>query len=231
MARAVWIALVAALAAAAPCRAGAQQITEQDLRKALAGYVREHGPAGTRLVDWQAARGISLPLPGRIVAVEKDPAEHWSPRTTLCVRAETGPGKADSFWVIAQLKFVRTVVVACRSLPIGHRIAPGDVRLEVKEGLGRDGEYGDIEEVVGKEIYRPVSQNACLKHMHIREGRSPGTGDAVVIVAQKEGLRIEAPGRLLENGKEGDRVRVLNVATGTEVYATVVDRNTVAVSF
>jgi flagella basal body P-ring formation protein FlgA len=67
--------------------------------------------------------------------------------------------------------------------------------------------------------------------MHIREGRNPGSGDPVIIVAQKEGLRIEAPGRLLEAGKEGDRVRVLNVATGTEVYATIVDRNTVTVSF
>jgi flagella basal body P-ring formation protein FlgA len=231
MMRAAWFALFAALAAAVPCWAGAQQITEQDLRRALAGYVREHGPAGTQLVGWQAARGVSLPMPGRIVAVDKDPSEDWGPRTTLCVRAETGPGKTDSIWVIAQLKFVRTVVVACRNLPIGHRIASGDVRTEVREGAGRDGEYSELEEVVGKEIYRPVSQNACLKHMHIREGRNPGSGDPVIIVAQKEGLRIEAPGRLLEAGKEGDRVRVLNVATGTEVYATIVDRNTVTVSF
>jgi flagella basal body P-ring formation protein FlgA len=231
MTRAAWIALLAALAAQAPCRAGAHQITEQDIRKALAGYVREHGPAGTQLVDWKAARGISFPMSGRIVAVEKEPSEEWAPRTTICVQAETEAGKTDSIWVVAQLTFTRTVVVACRSLPIGHKIAAEDVRVEVKEGPGRNGEYGDIEEVVGKEIYRPVSQNACLKRMHLREGRSPGTGDAVVIVAQKEGLRIEAPGRLLENGKAGDRVRVLNVATGTEVFATVVDRNTVAVSF
>ncbi len=182
-------------------------------------------------MDWKAARGIVLPMPGRIVAVEKDPSEDWSPRTTLRVRAETVPAKPDSLWVIAQLKFIRTVVVACRNLPIGHRIASGDVRLEVREGAGRDGEYAEPEEVLGKEIYRPVSQGACLKRMHVREGRSPGSGDAVMIVAQKEGLRIEAPGRLLESGKEGDRVRVLNVATGTEVYGTMVDRNTVAVSF
>lgn len=229
--RILWVVLFAALAAVAPCRAGTQEITEQDLRKALDGYVREHAPAGTQLVDWKAARGIALPMPGRIVAVEKHPSEDWSLRTTLRVRAETGPGKTESIWVVAQLKFIRTVAVACRNLPIGHRIASGDLRLEVREGTGRDGEYAEPEELLGKEIYRPVSQGACLKRMHVRESRNPGSGDTVVIVAQKEGLRIQAPGRLLESGKIGDRVRVLNVATGTEVYATVVDRNTVAVSF
>lgn len=229
--RGFWIALLAVLAAAVPCRADAQEITEQDVRSALDGYVREHAPAGARLVDWKAARGIVLPMPGRIVAIDKDPSEDWSPRTTLRIRAETGPGTTDSIWVVVQLKFIRTVVVACRNLPIGHRIASGDVRLEVREGASRSGEYAEPEEVLGKEVYRPVSQGASLKHMHVREGRNPGSGDTVVIVAQKEGLRVEAPGRLLESGKEGDRVRVLNVATGTEVYATVVDRSTVAVSF
>lgn len=229
--RSLWIVLLAVLAIAAPGRVGAQEITEQTLRSALDAYVRDHAPAGTQLVDWNAARGITLPMPGRIAAVEKDPSEDWSPRTTLRVRAEIGPDKTESIWVVAQLKFLRTVVVACRNLPIGHRIASGDVRLEVREGAGWDGAYVEPEEVLGKEIYRPVSQGACLKRMHIREGRDPSSGDTVVIVAQTQGLRVEAPGRLLQKGKEGERVRVLNVATGTEIYATIVDRNTVAVSF
>ena len=39
------------------------------------------------------------------------------------------------------------------------------------------------------------------------------------------------PGELLESGNPGDRIRVLNKASGKEVYATVVDANTVNVSF
>ena len=89
----------------------------------------------------------------------------------------------------------------------------------------------NLEDVVGKIVERPISQGAALKKWHIREGGELRQGSAVSILAQKGCIQIEAPGKMLESGKPGDLIRVLNVATGREIYATVVDAKTVSVSF
>jgi flagella basal body P-ring formation protein FlgA len=94
------------------------------------------------------------------------------------------------------------------------------------------GKYLQIaSDVVGKKVWRPVAKGACVKTWHVRAHRNMQRGDAVVIVAASGAIRVEAPGRLLESGNPGDRVRVLNNASGKEVYATVVDSKTVTVPF
>jgi flagella basal body P-ring formation protein FlgA len=104
--------------------------------------------------------------------------------------------------------------------------------MEIREGWrNHEDLYERVEEVVGKKVWRPVSKGACVKSFHVRDRRDMGRGDAVVIVAESGAIRVQAPGELLESGNPGDRVRVLNKASGKEVYATVVDANTVVVSF
>jgi flagella basal body P-ring formation protein FlgA len=115
---------------------------------------------------------------------------------------------------------------------MGHRIGQKDVDTEIREGWrNHEDLYSSAREVVGKKVWRPVSKGACVKSWHVRDRRDTKRGDTVVIVAQSGSIRVEAPGRLLEPGNPGDRVRVLNVASGKEVYATVLDAKTVSVSF
>jgi flagella basal body P-ring formation protein FlgA len=91
--------------------------------------------------------------------------------------------------------------------------------------------YARTGDVVGKKVWRPVSKGTCVKSWHIRDRRDSQRGQAVVIVAQSGAIRVQAPGELLESGNPGDRVRVLNKASGRELIATVLDARTVIVSF
>jgi flagella basal body P-ring formation protein FlgA len=210
----------------------AGEVTESKLRQALVSYIEESAPAGVEMEQWELRRGDLLPLRGRIVGLEVASGARWREKTPIRVQVETDSGGSRTLWVHANLRRARTVVVARRTLPMGHRVGFEDVTTEVREGWrNHEDLYEEVARVVGKQIWRPVSKGACLKSWHIRDRRDMQRGDTVVIVAQSGAVRVEAPGRLLESGNPGDRVRVLNVASGKEIYATVVDAHTVAVSF
>ena len=210
----------------------AGEVTESTLREALVSYIQDEAPAGVEMEQWELRRGDLVPLQGRIVGLELASGARWREKTPLRVRVKMDSGQMRTLWVHADMRRARSVVLACRNLPMGHRVTFEDVTTEIREGWRNHKDlYEDVEEVVGKQIWRPVSKGACLKSWHIRDRRDMQRGDTVVIVAQAGAVRVEAPGRLLESGNPGDRVRVLNVASGREIYATVVDAQTVAVSF
>lgn len=213
-----------------PCRAG--QVTDREVNAALVAFLQAEGPAGMELLQWDLRRGDPLPLAGRIVAVERLPGRSWKEKTPLRVRVKTPAGTEQVLYVHAHLRYARTVLVARRNLTIGETIGPEDLSVEVREGWRTtDDLYHALDQVVGKSIWRPVSQGACLKRWHVSERRDLDHGDDVLIVAQQAGIRVEAPGKVMERGSPGDRIRVLNVTSGKEVSATVLDMHTVSVSF
>lgn len=210
----------------------AGEVTETQLREALVAYVENRAPAGVEIEQWELQRGESLPLRGKIAAVELASGAEWRERTPIRVQVETDAGPLRTLWVNASLRRARPVVVATRNLPIGHLIRQEDVSTEVREGWrSHEDLYAEAGDVVGKRVWRPVSKGACVKSWHVRDRKGMERGDTVSIVAQAGPVRVEAPGQLLEPGNPGDRVRVLNVASGKELYATVLDAHTVAVSF
>jgi flagella basal body P-ring formation protein FlgA len=212
------------------CEAGT--IAEREVRDALLSYVREHGPTGVDLERWQLRKGDPLPIQGTILGLDLAPGARWRATTPMRMRIQTRAGGSETLWITAYLRRARTVVVACRTLPIGYHIGARDVRTETKVGWKSHEElYQSTDDVVGRKIRRPVSKGACVKSWHLGEGRNLRRGNTVVIVAQVGAVRVQAPGQLLESGNPGDRVRVLNVASGREVYATVLDAQTVSVSY
>jgi flagella basal body P-ring formation protein FlgA len=56
-------------------------------------------------------------------------------------------------------------------------------------------------------------------------------GDAVVCVAQRNGLRVTTPGEVKQDAGVGERVAVINRSSGKALIGRVVDRDTVAVEF
>jgi len=224
--------LLVMLSLALPWESLAGTVSEGDVRKALVDYLEDQAPPGTELTQWELGRGDSLPPKGEILAVEKAPGSTWRSDMRMRVLIGNNTKEARAYWVTAGLSYSRKVLVACRNLPIGHLISRGDVRAESREGWKNDRNVlSRLEDVEGRTVWRPVSKGSFIKKWHVKERGTMRNGDAVDIVARKGGLTVTAPGRVLEAGTPGDTVRVLNTATGKEIYARVVDPKTVAVSF
>ena len=124
------------------------------------------------------------------------------------------------------------LVVATRNLPINHAIGPEDVREEAFTGSPADFDpHVTLEEVLGKRVWRPVSRGTALKSWNVRTVDNVERGDQVLIVAERGVIRVEAPGRALDNGEFGQTIRVMSLVSGKVLEATVVDTQTVSVPF
>jgi flagella basal body P-ring formation protein FlgA len=56
-------------------------------------------------------------------------------------------------------------------------------------------------------------------------------GNVVVIIAESDVLKVTALGEVKEKGRRGETIRVVNLSSKKEIYARVVDSNTVKVDF
>jgi flagella basal body P-ring formation protein FlgA len=56
-------------------------------------------------------------------------------------------------------------------------------------------------------------------------------GDRVIIKAENKLIKITALGKVLEDGRAGDQVKVMNISSGKEIWATVIGPGKVSVTF
>ncbi len=214
-----------------PASAGAADITESQIEREITAYIKSHAPAGVEMVKWTFRHSSPLPLEGKIAGFELPSPARWKASTAIRMKIAAA-GREQPVWLALQLAYSRDVVVASHNLVSGQHIARPDIKVEFRSGWKYlEGSYLEMEDVLGKGIKRPVSKGTCIKKHHINYGTDMKRGDAVVILAEKGSLRVEAPGKVLETGSPGEMIRVLNTLSGKKVYATVLDNNTVAVSF
>ena len=88
-----------------------------------------------------------------------------------------------------------------------------------------------IDHALGYEAARSLSIGKILIPNFIKKPAMGNRGDKILILAEKGGMRITAPGILKEDGYEDAMVRVLNMDSKKIIYGRLVDSNTVKVSF
>ena len=121
--------------------------------------------------------------------------------------------------------FVRLVAVAVpvRGLPIGTRIDDDDLELQlVPEHRVRNDWLVAPGLLVGKEVRRPLGAGRPVQETAIDAPRLVRRGEAVTLLYQRGGLRLETFGRAQADGAEGTLVEVRNEATGAVVRGRVV---------
>jgi flagella basal body P-ring formation protein FlgA len=132
----------------------------------------------------------------------------------------------------AVLNISHLAVVAAAPLARNQIISRADVRLaEVNLTQLPEGAIRDPQDVVGKRVRRSVSIDTPLNGRLV-EAPAVITRNALVkIVAQSSLISITTQGQAKEDGSVGEHIRVLNLSSGKEVYAKVLDENTVRVDF
>jgi flagella basal body P-ring formation protein FlgA len=56
-------------------------------------------------------------------------------------------------------------------------------------------------------------------------------GSQVIICAENDAIKITTHGKVLEDGRAGDQIRVMNTSSGKEIYAEVKGPGLVEVTF
>lgn len=123
------------------------------------------------------------------------------------------------------------VVVAARLLNAKQVIRDEDVRLE-KMDITKVGHYyfTDKDKVVGMVLKRVVNTGAMINALMIEKPVIVERMAMVRIVSEHGGIKVEMEGQALQDGREGDIIRVKNIRSNRVVNGRVIDAATVEVS-
>jgi flagella basal body P-ring formation protein FlgA len=212
------------------------EIDMEKLRSIVAEYFRKNAPWPGAEVRVQRLQVVSadrmLPV-GRVRYFVEPPAYTESPRNlAMQVRFEVDGNYEKEIRIFVDLEVMAPAVVVRRPVGRGKPLDPEDVGVEIRNLADLPGGIlGSVEAVLGQRATRNLYPDTVLRTDMIEIPPLVKRGDAVVIVAESEGLKITAAGEVKSAGGAGDRVQVVNLGSRKRIHARVVDQNTVAVDF
>ena len=122
------------------------------------------------------------------------------------------------------------VIISTRTIERDHVIGPEDLKSTT---VSRHDPRAvtDLNEVLGKTLKRTVGKNTTIKRDYLKQGPMVRRGDDIMIVAQREGLRVTAEGRARENADIGEMIQLENLASGKVITGRLIDASTAIINY
>lgn len=134
--------------------------------------------------------------------------------------------------VNARVDVLVETVAAAHYLGRHHEIRPKDIqRVSRPVALLGPDFLTDMEEAFGKRTMIAVNRGEVLRAGMIEEPPLIRRGDRVTLFVENEQIRITAAGEAREEGRRGERIRLVNLTSKREVSGRVLDEKTVQVDF
>ncbi len=89
----------------------------------------------------------------------------------------------------------------------------------------------DLKDILGKRTTLSINNQETLRKSMVEVPPLVKKGDRVLLLVEGDHFKITAQGEVKEDGREGDRIRVVNTSSKKEVYGRVLDAQTVQVDF
>ncbi|MCZ6679635.1 MAG: flagellar basal body P-ring formation chaperone FlgA [Candidatus Poribacteria bacterium] len=139
---------------------------------------------------------------------------------------------ADRAVLRFQLSVTRPVVVAARNIPRRMVIKPEHLKLE-RRSIENTSEspLTTLDEVIGKTAGVVISQGEVITASHLNKTYLVSRGAAVTLIAQRGSLKVQAAGKALEKGEQGQLVRVMNLTSKKELVGEVIGDKLVRIHF
>jgi flagella basal body P-ring formation protein FlgA len=218
-----------ALLAAAPAISADQP--HDEIRRTAAEYVLAQAGAFPVVPEVQAGdldSRLRLPQCSRPIEAFAPPNGLKAGRTVVGVTCEgEQPWK---LYVPVEVRLPGEVVVAARPLRRGDILTRQDLALVTRDlaSLHRD-YFQAIAPLLGQRMRRALSRDAVLTPKAVETRKVVRRGTEVTILAADARLQVRMRGKALDSGASGDRIKVENLSSGREIYATVVGQGLVRV--
>jgi flagella basal body P-ring formation protein FlgA len=132
----------------------------------------------------------------------------------------------------ARLEIYADVVVAKNYLPRHQIVEDKDVQVINKNITMQPPDVvTDLKDILGKRTTLSINNQETLRKSMVEVPPLVKKGDRVILLVERDHFRITAQGEVKEDGREGDRIRVVNTFSKREVYGRVLDAQTVQVDF
>jgi len=134
--------------------------------------------------------------------------------------------------ISGKIGVIQEVVKAAKKISKGQLISEEDLIFASENHTGRiKNAVTSLDEVIGKKAVRSISAGQFITPRMIEDPPLVQKGKRVLIKAENKLIRVTTLGKVLEDGRAGDEVRVINLSSGKEIFATVKGPGLVLVSF
>ena len=132
--------------------------------------------------------------------------------------------------VFARVEVVEKVVLARNLISRGQLIQKSDLKLHALELSQIKGQpLTDINALLGKRAIHHIYPKEVILENDVETPPVVKRGDTVKIVVYFSNLMATAHGVVKENGRIGDKIKVVNIDSKKSLYATVLNHNTVRI--
>ncbi len=132
----------------------------------------------------------------------------------------------------ARLEIYADVVVAKNYLPRHQIVEAKDVQVINRNiTMLPPDVVTDLKDILGKRTTLSINNQETLRKSMVEVPPLVKKGDRVILLVERDHFRITAQGEVKEDGREGDRIRVINTSSKKEVYGRILDSQTVQVDF
>ena len=140
--------------------------------------------------------------------------------------------EAKKVRVSGRIDLYAEVVVARQSLRKHHEIQEKDVQLATRNisSLAQD-VVAEVGTVLGQRTTMTINGQEVIRRSMVEVPPLVRKGDRVLMAINNSQFKITTWGEIKEEGRRGDRVKLINLSSKREVYGKVLDSNTVQVEF
>jgi len=190
----------------------------------LRRFLVEHTPwGGEARIEVTMSRPLVIPEGDLEWQVIPPVGENCLGALLVQVKGLAAGEEVFSDWLSARVRVEWTVAVSNRLLPKEQPIAAEDIRWERREITPAiAGALRSQEAVLGRRPVRGIPAGSVITTALIGEETLVRRGAPVTLQAAGRGITVSLPAKALEDGRRGDRVRVLNPASQRVVLAEVV---------
>jgi len=212
-----------------------QRIGKDELEHIFSGYVREHmrwSPEDVSIRDVVAPQSLSLP--GGTVRHRIRPLGRTEYLGTVAVLVTffVDGVEQQTVRVSGYVEVKRQVVVASRDLRRGQEIGRDMVTVKPMTLSGSAvSALSRPEKVMGMEPVQAIRAGEPILPCMLRAAPVVRRGEQLVLIAESGNLKVTTTARALDNGYEGDQVRVTNATSGRQVLGRVIGPRRVLVAF
>lgn len=213
----------------------AQYIDSEHLKRIFKDYVIESCPHPADKIQFErisTPKAISLPE-GSVnwEIIEKD-YQDFIGNIAITIDFIVNGKLIRKAHVSGMISVTQEVMKTARRIKKGEIITENDlIFVTERKSSSRNGALTDINDAVGKKATRTIQADQIMTTRMVEVPPLVRKGNGVLIKAENKDIRISTLGTVLEDGQFGDNVRVVNISSGKEIFATVKGPGLVEVTF
>lgn len=209
-----------------------QVLGREEIVRLLEARLEESMPGKKiRIHDLQVSERV--PLPSGPLSLEVRLPERLRGESLLAALIMKAAGReVKRVPLPARISISGKVVLTRRYLKRHHEIAARDLFVAEKNLLPLPADVvTDPAEAVGKRTTLTLNGEEILRSSMLETPPLVKKGDRVNLIIEREGFKITAGGEALEEGRRGERVKLINLASKKEISGRILDARNVRVDF